>query len=104
MIPYGLSSVGNTSTMATHIEKAHSDQVPTKSSKAQPTLAESLFKMAPLSLSRTNNLTQAITKFIVKDLRPVSTVSGQGFRDMLNAFEPKYTVQTDRRLRPFPQT
>ena len=55
-------------------------------------MAESLLKMAPLSLSRTNNLTQAITKFIVNDLRPISIISGQGFRDMLKLFEPKYTV------------
>ena len=55
-------------------------------------MAESLLKLAPLSLSRTSNLAQAITKFIVKDLRPLSIVSGEGFRDILKAFESKYTV------------
>lgn len=37
-------------------------------------------------------LTDSILNMIVKDMRPLSIVDGQGFREMINTFYPGYTL------------
>lgn len=37
-------------------------------------------------------LTESILNMIVKDMRPLSMVDGEGFREMVSAFNPGYTL------------
>ena len=37
-------------------------------------------------------LTEAVADFISKYMRPVSTVDGQGFLNLMRVAEPRYTV------------
>ena len=41
-------------------------------------------------------LTNSILQMIVKDMRPVAIVEGQGFREMINTFHPGYTLPSRR--------
>ena len=41
-------------------------------------------------------ITEAVTDFIVKDVRPVSTVDGEGFTNLMQVAEPRYTVPCNK--------
>ena len=48
-------------------------------------------KISPTS-PRGKAITEAIAKFIVKDLRPYSVVQNAGFKNLLHVLDPKYTI------------
>ena len=37
-------------------------------------------------------LTEAVTDFIVRDMRPINAVDGEGFVNLMQVAEPRYTV------------
>jgi hypothetical protein len=37
-------------------------------------------------------LSKAIAEFVIPDLKPFSTVEGEGFRNLMSVAEPRYTV------------
>lgn len=43
-------------------------------------------------------ITDLLVDFIVKNVRPLSAVSGEGFRGIINFFEPSYTVPSKATL------
>ena len=51
----------------------------------------------PIPPARKAQIDEKLNEFIIKDLRPVSMVEGDGFRDMLKALESRYMS-----LRPNP--
>ena len=45
-----------------------------------------------MDTKREKMLTEAVADFISKDMRPVSTIDGQGFLNLIHVAEPRYTV------------
>ena len=45
-----------------------------------------------VNCDRTKKLTTAITEFIARDLRPIATVDGTGFLNLMQVAEPQYVV------------
>lgn len=39
--------------------------------------------------------TKALATFIRKDLRPIKTISGSGFKEFVNALDPRFTIPTE---------
>ena len=50
---------------------------------------------------RAKLLTEAITDFIVKDMRPISTVDGEGFVNLMGIAEPCYNVPCRKTIMSF---
>ena len=46
----------------------------------------------PPNSARAKTLTEFVAEFIVRDLRPVSTVDGDGFLNLMEVAEPRYVV------------
>ena len=46
----------------------------------------------PATSMRAKMLTEATADFILKDMRPVSVVDGQGFLNLMHVAKPRYTV------------
>ncbi|CAM4597671.1 unnamed protein product [Leuciscus chuanchicus] len=46
--------------------------------------------------NRRRKITDLLVNFIVKDVRPISTLSGEGFKDIIQYFEPGYTIPCHR--------
>ena len=67
----------------------------------QLSITQAFEKSTPLARMslRWRKLTQAVCYFIAKDMNPVATVNGIGFRRMIKEFEPRYTVPDRKTLR-----
>ena len=106
---YSLSYKGNTTNMIVHLQNHHMVEYneltisrtsestePIKLPKGQLSIKESFSKLIPLSRSspRWKSLTNAVCQFLAKDFVPIDTVTVQdsGFRNMLNVFEPRYSL------------
>lgn len=48
------------------------------------------------SLERVSGITAAIGRFIAFDMRPISTIEGQGFQSLIHYLEPKYEIPCRR--------
>ena len=46
----------------------------------------------PTSSMQVKMSTEAVADFVLKDMRPVSVVDGQGFLNLMHVVEPRYTV------------
>ncbi|CAM4652576.1 unnamed protein product [Leuciscus chuanchicus] len=46
--------------------------------------------------NRRRKITDLLVNFVVKDVRPISTLSGEGFKDIIQYFEPGYTIPCHR--------
>lgn len=62
---------------------------PARSSQLSVT---SFMKRPAVTGHRRQQITNLLVNFIVKDMRPLSAVHGEGFRDLLQFFEPSYDV------------
>uniref|UniRef100_A0A3P8P8X8 BED-type domain-containing protein n=1 Tax=Astatotilapia calliptera TaxID=8154 RepID=A0A3P8P8X8_ASTCA len=92
---------GNTTNMRAHLTRHHPKIALTADGKAssksaplknQPTLDTlSLAKLSPNS-ERAKKITQSITYFICKDLRPYNIVENEGFSYMIKTLEPRYVI------------
>lgn len=58
----------------------------------QTTLEDSNNNVVPFKTdsNKYKKITRAIVTYIVKDLRPLSTVQGEGFQEMITTIEPRY--------------
>jgi len=52
----------------------------------------------PHNSARAKKLTESIAEFIVRDLRPVSTVDGDGFLNLMEVAEPRFVVPCRRTM------
>ncbi|CAI5682133.1 unnamed protein product [Oreochromis niloticus] len=96
---------GNTTNMRAHLTRHHPKIALTADGKAssnsaqlknQPTLDTlSLAKLSPNS-ERAKKITQSITYFICKDLRPYNIVENEGFSYMIKTLEPRYVIPSRR--------
>lgn len=50
------------------------------------------YSQRPFTEKRRQKITELLVNFVVKDVRPVAALSGEGFREIIKFFEPSYTV------------
>lgn len=89
---------GGTSNLRSHLSDVH--KISFESAGKSPAVGgsvsagdiSSFFKPKACSQQRTNGTNERIVEFIARDLRPVSVVSGVGFKGLLAWLEPGYTV------------
>nr|XP_055027769.1 zinc finger BED domain-containing protein 4-like [Misgurnus anguillicaudatus] len=85
--------------MHNHLRMKHPTTKATVSethTKKQTSIGE--FCKRPITERRRQVITDLLVDFIVKDIRPLSAVSGEGFRGIINFFEPSYTVPSNATL------
>ncbi len=51
-----------------------------------------------LTDKKKQQITDMLVNFIVKDMRPLAAVQGEGLKEILNFFEPDYTILGHRAL------
>lgn len=96
---------GGTTNLNTHLTRHHKMILqPGASKSGSMTSAESTVKQPSImkafgqasqykpTSQRYKDITQAVGKFIVKDLRPFSVVSNDGFKDMVRVLDPRYDL------------
>ena len=114
-----LSYTGNTTNMITHLSYHHKDEYAavkkqmaesaqtskppqflastevarSSQSMSQPTILNSFEQAMPYPKSslRWKSLTQSVSYFLAKDMLPISTVNNDGFKQMLQKFDSRYT-------------
>ena len=59
---------------------------------AQQTIQEVNFLKLPSTSNHETKITQSVLSFICKDMRPLSVVENEGFRNMMTTLEPRYTI------------
>lgn len=98
---------GNTTNLRAHLKRHHPDKVvlteEPKKLRRDPkqTVLDSDGSCAhkfPSTSPRSQKITETIAYFICQDLRPYSVVENAGFRHMVNAMEPRYSIPTREHL------
>ncbi|KAJ3580978.1 hypothetical protein NHX12_006608 [Muraenolepis orangiensis] len=56
------------------------------------------FSNRPVTDKRRQWITDLLINFVVKDVRPLSALSGEGFRDIMDFFEPGYKIPSHATL------
>ncbi|KAF3854296.1 hypothetical protein F7725_022351 [Dissostichus mawsoni] len=56
------------------------------------------FSKRPVTDKRRQQITDLLINFVVKDVRPLSALSGEGFRDIMKFFEPGYKIPSHATL------
>ncbi|KAM9783585.1 E3 SUMO-protein ligase ZBED1-like isoform X3 [Syngnathus typhle] len=87
---------GNTTNLAAHLKKKH-DISPSSSGRENntdttPSVSTFFPQMLSKNSKRAKSITAAISYHICKDLRPFSSVEGEGFSELMNTLEPRYTI------------
>ena len=101
---------GNTTNLLFHLQHmhpiAHDKVIKNQKQHAPPktprqlSITQAFENGMPLAKTshRWQKLTQSICYFIAKDMNPVATVNGIGFRRMIKEFEPRYVVPDRKTL------
>ena len=89
----------STTSLINHLNSQHKEVNIGRRSRSdsllnQPTLVESLQKTSSYSQTsaKAKYLDELVLKYIVKDLKPVSTVDSKHFRNLVNGLDPKYDM------------
>ena len=91
----------NTSAMDNHLRMKHplptatvhgndASHASTAASSSRQTTID--FSKRLMTDNRRRKITDLLVNFVVKDVRPISTLSGEGFKDIIQYFEPGYTI------------
>ena len=87
---------GNTTNLRSHVARHHDNVALQANVKrvdpAQQTIQEVNFSKLPATSTRATKITQSVLSFICKDMRPLSVVENEGFRNMMTTLEPRYTI------------
>ena len=92
-----LTYTGGTTNLLNHLESKHPIAHKTAAgdsdsgTKKQATMF-SFHRVKCCPLERDSAITNRIAEFIARDLKPISTVDGTGFRQLMNYVEPGYQV------------
>ncbi|XP_041834229.1 E3 SUMO-protein ligase ZBED1-like [Melanotaenia boesemani] len=85
--------------MLQHVSRHHSELAlpPTppqerRLAKGQTTLTNTFASPLAHNSPRAKAITRSIAVYIVKDMRPFSTVENEGFQEMIRTLEPKYSI------------
>lgn len=65
---------------------------------AQRTVEEVHFSKLPASSARANKITRSVLCFICKDMRPLSVVENEGFRNTMATLEPRYNIPSRQHI------
>ena len=94
----------NTSAMQLHLDGKHPQPTPSKASSTTAAAGSSNTPAAnkqtsmgsythrPLTEQRRKKITELLVNFIIKDVRPIAAVHGEGFMELIKFFEPNYTI------------
>ena len=83
---------GSTSTLRYHLQ--HSHHITEAAKNAAGALDAFVTKRPKMNATEKDKTLRAITKFIALDMRPISTVEGQGFKDLMRQLVPELVVPT----------
>jgi len=87
---------GNTTNLKSHFQQCTSTK-PSTSNTLIP-----YFKQTPSKLSnktkRAKELTKSLVKFVIKDLRPLSIIEGEGFLEFMEIAVPEYSVPSKQTI------
>ncbi|XP_073701142.1 E3 SUMO-protein ligase ZBED1-like [Garra rufa] len=93
---------GNTTNLRSHVARHHNNVALQANEKrvdpGQRTIQEVNFSKLPATSTRTTKITQSVLSFICKDMRPLSVVENEGFRNMLTTLEPRYTIPSRQHI------
>ena len=92
---------GNTTNIRAHITRHHPELSDKTAEEAKPASSkqqtlDTCFSKLPSSSEKANRITESISHFICKDLRPYSVVENTAFRNMIYTLEPRYTIPSRR--------
>lgn len=85
----------STSAMHTHLKRhplTVAKERPKSSQQQQQQSISDFAKCPAITEKRRQQITNLLVNFVVKDIRPLAAVHGEGFREMLKFFEPSYEV------------
>lgn len=89
----GLSYHGGTSSMLQHLKRKHPCEYVVKPREKQKQKKLDIFaKKRACSTERAGMISDRIANVIIKDLRPINIVSGQGFQELISFLEPGYRL------------
>lgn len=74
------------------LDDRYSDESSSSTAAAPRLTQKKLDLRPPLSEKRKRDITNKIAEFVALDMRPVHIVEGQGFKELMRALEPGYTV------------
>ncbi|XP_013885882.1 zinc finger BED domain-containing protein 1 [Austrofundulus limnaeus] len=95
---------GNTTNLRAHMARHHSDvQLATANTtkrveSAQLKLTDVQTPKLPSSSARATKITESVIYFICKDMRPLSVVENEGFRNMMKTLEPRYSIPSRQHI------
>ena len=98
---------GNTTNLKQHMVHHHPEklsetsELSTASASWQPTLESFQFRPKAKLASgsqRARDVTDALVKFIVRDVRPLSTIEGAGFQHFCATLEPRYVIPSRKTI------
>lgn len=89
---------GNTTTVKRHLLAIHKidvDKTATSTLVPVPSVREFFTPSKPkLSKARSVEIDRHVAAYIARDGRPISTVEGEGFRELMMYLEPEYNVKS----------
>ena len=98
-----LADGGGTTNLQKHLRSKHVDEAKkcfgeVTDGKKQ-TLMSTFTDAQRCSPARATQITELIAELVARDLRPLSVVEGEGFRQLLNYIEPNYRVPSRPHVR-----
>jgi len=90
-----LAYFGGTTNLRSHLEAKHPSKVKDDDAHQRKQLSLPVAKNCPPT--RSSKITTLIAEFVAKDMRPISSVDGSGFQQLLQCMEPGYKLPS----RPF---
>lgn len=70
----------------------------TEKRPSQQQVISNFTKRTTMTDKRRQQITKLLVNFIIKDVRPLGAVHGEGFRELMNYFEPNYVVPSYRTM------
>ena len=87
---------GGTSNLILHVEHNHGINLKNDSDTKPVRTISSMFgtkineNQGPLPVAKAKAIDSALKEFLIKDVRPLSTVEGSGFIELIRACEPRW--------------
>ena len=100
-----LAFCGGTTNLREHLTSKHPFQYEAKRNskatrpfQAQQGKLDTFVKQRNCSESRATEITERIADMIVLDLKPIASVEGEGFKELMNCVEPGYTCPSRKKI------
>ncbi|KAJ8302381.1 hypothetical protein KUTeg_021368 [Tegillarca granosa] len=85
---------GNTSNLQYHIDKYHAKKLDSPNQPKQLPIFQSFANQSklPFNSSRATAITKSIAEYLILEMKPLTTVESQSFKNMFKVTEPRYIV------------